>query len=306
MFIYKIDKIIGKLYKRIFPEQVRGIVFMLHRVSDKVEEKLFANENMKIPPLVFQKQIQQIKSKYNIISIWDINKYHNKSKPFAVITFDDGYKDNYLNAHPILCNEKVPYTIFATKDFLDQKAVLWWYVLEDLLLQNDSITLSDGSSYLCKDKKDKESVFLEIRDKILCLNQTKLLEELQSLFSNYSIDWYGKNKELCLNWDDYSYMVDSPYVTFGDHTKHHFNLKKLETTGLVVQEIFDGQVSSRKKRVLAYPFGTDNEVSLREEKIAKKLKYKYAFVSYGGEISNYSLLNKYALPRVMLTEDTII
>ena len=54
----------------------------------------------------------------------------------------------------------------------------------------------------------------------------------------------------------------------------------------------------------AYPFGSDNEVSLREVNVLETLPFSAAFLAYGGAVKhNHLEKRKFALPRIMLTED---
>lgn len=43
----------------------------------------------------------------------------------VLVYFDDGYKDNYLNAYPVLKRLGIPATIFVVTDCLDKKKILW-------------------------------------------------------------------------------------------------------------------------------------------------------------------------------------
>mgnify|MGYP001583742196 FL=1 len=43
----------------------------------------------------------------------------------ALVYFDDGYKDNYYNAYPILKRLGIPATTFVVSDCIDQKRILW-------------------------------------------------------------------------------------------------------------------------------------------------------------------------------------
>lgn len=57
----------------------------------------------------------------------------------ALVYFDDGYKDNYLNAYPVLKRLGIPATIFVVTDCLDKKKILWETVLNP---ENANIFLS--------------------------------------------------------------------------------------------------------------------------------------------------------------------
>lgn len=288
-----------------------GYVFMLHRVSDIEPNKLFPNENMKVSPAYLDNFIRQTKNRFNIISIAEIGKYLQtpQKKKFIVFTMDDGYKDNFTEALPVFKKYNVPFTIFAAANFPEKNAVLWWYELEDLLLANDEIILSDGSKYKCVTKVEKEQAFLDIRLKILALNQENLVNELNKMFCDYKIDWSAKCDELCLSWEDLQRLNKEPLVTIAAHTAHHFNLKALKSENAVTDEVqqgldlFNGKLGMQPD-FFAYPFGSDNEVSQREVNVLEKMSFSAAFLAYGGAVKNdYWKKRRFALPRMMLTED---
>lgn len=288
-----------------------GYVFMLHRVSDIEPNKLFPNENMKVSPAYLDNFIRQTKNRFNIISISEIEKYLQtpQKKKFIVFTMDDGYKDNFTEALPVFKKYNVPFTIFAATNFPEKNAVLWWYELEDLLLANDEIILSDGSKYKCVTKAEKEQAFLDIRLKILALNQENLVNELNKMFCDYKIDWSAKCDELCLSWEDLQMLNKEPLITIAAHTAHHFNLKALKSENAVTDEVqqgldlFNGKLGMQPI-FFAYPFGSDNEVSQREVNVLEKMSFSAAFLAYGGAVKNdYWKKRRFALPRMMLTED---
>ena len=51
--------------------------------------------------------------------------------PFAVLTFDDGYRDNLVHALPVLERHAAPFTIYVTTGFAERRARLWWVELEE-------------------------------------------------------------------------------------------------------------------------------------------------------------------------------
>src|SRR5262245_24688944 len=71
---------------------------------------------------IFEKHIEYLSNYYNILSLEDmINcmKSNDIKDNAIVITFDDGYKDVYLNAYPILRRYSVPATIFLPTSCID-------------------------------------------------------------------------------------------------------------------------------------------------------------------------------------------
>ena len=82
----------------------RGCILMLHRIRDEPRQ-LDNNAGLDISSADFKKVIDKLhKLDYDIISLDEVLPrltYRRKQKRFAVLTFDDGYKDNYTKALPI-------------------------------------------------------------------------------------------------------------------------------------------------------------------------------------------------------------
>ena len=287
-----------------------AVIFMLHRVVPFEKNRLFANENMKVSPKFLEKIILELKDKgYEFISLdelYDILQNQQKVDKKIILTLDDGYKDNYEIAYPIFKKHNVPFTIYLTTSFPDRNALLWWYVLEDLIIENDELVVED-MRYICKNYEDKNRVFLVIRDKILKLDQKNLLNELNNLFKSYKIDWFSKNEELCMSWEDVLNLSKDSLCTIGGHTKNHYAFNKLSE-----DEIID-EVEGANKKIeekigkdiehFAYPFGSINEVESREFEIMKRFHFKTVTTTRKGNI--YLEHKKFidcCLPRIMLVD----
>lgn len=308
MLIKRIIRKFLRIFFKIFKyDKPLGYVFMLHRIAEIENDKLFPNENMKVSPAFLDSQLEILKKTYNIIPASHIPLYLKKrhKKPFIVFTIDDGYKDNLYNALPVFQKHNIPFTVFVTIDFPDQKAVLWWYVLEDLLLKNDLLHLNNGKTYECRTKAEKETAFMEIRAEILKSDQTDLVNQLNRLFYGYKIDWFSKTKELCMTWDEVKLLSEEPLVTIGGHTVHHYNLKQLPESQAAEEILLGNKLLAEKIGkdidVFAYPFGSPNEANKREYKIITRYFSGLAFIAFGGAVTKLSKRN--VLPRIMFTHD---
>lgn len=289
--------------------EAQGVILMLHRVSDWEIGKLFQNENMKVSPGRLESFILSHQDNYDFIRLEDVpaRLRSPQQKKFMVFTMDDGYKDNLTEALPVFRKHKVPFTIFITTDFPDKQALLWWYMLEDLLLSHDTITLENGETYPARTEEEKTQSFTLLRRLILSLNQENLQEEIERLFKNYPIDWVALCNQLCLSWEDIEELRREPLVTIGAHTQHHRNLKQLPSSDAVKQEVMNGwhllaQKARLQASVFAYPFGSTNEAGPREFQALSELSntFNLAVIAHGGLVSACS--SPYALERTMLTE----
>lgn len=198
-------------------------IIMYHRIGAN-------NEDWSLDTLdtsVFEKQIKYLTKTHKIISLEDFaqNLIDKKELPkrVAVITFDDGYKDNYKNAYPILKKYKIPATIFLTTGHIESNKLFWWdkigYIL--LNLKQKEINLEDiGLIKPCLIQKNR-NIFDETMYKFSIILEEKkheIINELEKIFNKDIPKEIGKNNTL--SWDEVKEMSENN-IDFGAHTVNH-------------------------------------------------------------------------------------
>ena len=110
-------------------------ILMYHSVSPLVEK----NDRLKITPDNFDRQMHFLRAqRYNIITLEEVADLlrNNKKIPARTIavTFDDGYRDNYTYAYPILKKYRIPATIFIIVSEVGrvQGDRLFWNKIKDM------------------------------------------------------------------------------------------------------------------------------------------------------------------------------
>ena len=287
-----------------------GIVFMLHHIIKKNKKLIPTNEDLKVSPSFLENIIQKYKRKgFHFISLDQLSDIINTGRrpehPFIAFTIDDGYLDNYTQALPVFERQQVPFTIFVATDFIDKKAILWWDILEDLILKNDSVIFG-GNKYQCQTFQEKWDVFRILREKILLFDQTKIEKELKEAFSSYDIDWYEPVCRQSMTWEQVKEISQHPLCTIGGHTVSHLALNKLSDQEFR-KEIADGvnklqSATGKPIQHFAYPYGSPNEIGEREYKLISEFNFKTVFTAYGGCITENNKHQITHLPRVYLHE----
>ena len=100
-----------------------GVIVAFHRVNDDLTDSLTCSESK------FRNFCAFFKSRFEVISLPEMIKLLNRNESVAgklVITFDDGYRDNFLNAAPILKEMELPASFFITTGFIGNETVAWW------------------------------------------------------------------------------------------------------------------------------------------------------------------------------------
>jgi len=115
-------------------------VLVYHNITDGLVPKEWPQ--MTTPKELFDRQMRYLKENgYNVVPAEQIVSILNSSGPVPSktisITFDDGYRDNYKNAFPILKRYGLRGTIFITTDFIGKPdgpfyGYLNWEEIEDM------------------------------------------------------------------------------------------------------------------------------------------------------------------------------
>lgn len=289
-----------------------GYILVLHRVCPPVPgTRLQANAGMEMTPKKLEAVIQFFRNRdYEFISpdqlVERLPNRKNKRK-FVVFTFDDGYADNYLHTYPVLKKHHVPFTIYVTTSFPDKKAILWWYILEDLLLEKDRIVIKTGTGereFNCSSLNEKEETFRDIRSIIMNASTNNYIETVTAIFEPYGIDVYCKTSELTMSWEQIALLSRDPLVTIGAHTVNHYTLSKLSLAE-VKNEMLEckRRLESRlDKEVLhfSYPYGGKEEAGKREFELVKACGFKTAVTARFAGIFPAHKHHLECLPRIFI------
>jgi len=293
-----------------------GSILMFHRVCPNgSKRRIRGNSGLEVTPEYLESTIRFLRqNNYEIVSLTRaaqiLSAGGNGEKKFAVFTFDDGYADNYLHAYPIFKKHEVPFTIYVTTQLPDGDAILWWYLLEDLILNESLIEFKFNGrkyQYSCDSFWGKESTYQAIHRLILNGPIDNLTERVQQIFKNYDdINFLEKTSKLALSWQQIREMSEDHLVEIGAHTINHPSLNKLSEAA--VQKEMEGsrdRIESeigKKVEHFCYPFGTRNEVGEREFRIAKQCGFKTSTTTCSANIfaEHKNFLER--LPRIAINQ----
>jgi peptidoglycan/xylan/chitin deacetylase (PgdA/CDA1 family) len=98
-------------FRKKILKRYRTIILTYHRVRNDGKDP-----DISVSTVKFEREMAYLKRHFNVISLGtlinDIGKSPNILVDNIAITFDDGYKDNYLNAYPVLKRHGLSATIF--------------------------------------------------------------------------------------------------------------------------------------------------------------------------------------------------
>ena len=100
-------------------------ILMYHSIDTNIDPKTGKLNELKVPKEVFREQMRYFKDNgFTTLTMSEAYDFfqNNKGIPAksVLITFDDGYVDNYLNAYPVLKEFSFNATVFMITDLVDK------------------------------------------------------------------------------------------------------------------------------------------------------------------------------------------
>lgn len=302
----------------------RGKVVILtyHRVLTQSEVSAnFVQSGMYVLQEVFERHIRYLKQSYTILSleelleVWRRKTLAPKQK-YCIVTFDDGWVDNYRYAYPILRCYDIPATIFLPTDYIGTHEWFWpdrlAFVLETIRKTcSPSSKLAKGAALLQQlslaDVYDRGDDFWHsdtVVDQIIERGKDFPLREVQELVATLAKEWNINlpQERVVLNWDEVGEM-SKHNISFGSHSCSHQILTNA-TEKDVLEELSRSKAILTDKGILyvpvfCYPNGNSN-ASIQA--LVKNCGYQAA-VGVGLGVEGASPGNRYNIRRIGIHND---
>ena len=258
-------KTFNPLLLNFINERNKLLVFYFHGLYKDLEEKnmnhVDPQNNFTIAE--FNAFIEYfLAHRYQFISPADLSKPLDADRPYAMLTFDDGYFNNHLALERLEAYQ-VPATFFIATRYIEQNRSYWWDVVYKHRLK--------AGAPLAKIRAEQEHLK---EHKIEFIDQYVEKEFGAGAIQPWSdIDRPFTPAELI----DFA---NNPWVTIGNHTSNHSILTNCSADE-VVQEI---EVASQYlshllgwvPKTIAYPNGNYNDMILR---VSKDLSFDAVFTT---------------------------
>lgn len=284
-----------------------GYIYMFHRVAPK-DGALPVIDELRVSPTYFRQFLLDKIGGGKFVDLQRLTESLRGGKmksPFYLITFDDGYEDNYTYAYPILKELGIPFVIYVSVDLIYDHQPIWNYplIIERIVRKNDELKLKNGMHIICRTIEEKNRAFIELKSWLFSLPYETLRGEFERVLKDYLTDDVFPNNTL--TWEQLREMANDSLCTIGSHTMSHCRLVMKDNDSLM-HELHDSKrILSEKLGVeiehLSYPYGWITDVSNEAIEVAKRVGYKTGLRSFGGPVrrKDKDLFN---LKRIMVTE----
>lgn len=290
--------------------RAKGVIFTLHRVLPEAPVVFAPNGILQITPGFLEVVIVQAKKAgFDIVDLDEAVRRLTdaQARPFVVLTFDDGYRDNLVHALPILKKHQAPFTLYLPTALVDGVGIVWWQALEDIIAANELVVvdLPEGPHYGdAKTLEQKNKSFAYVYDRYRKMPEPEREKSIRALAARYDFDLARHCRDLIMDWTELKPFAAEPLCTIGAHTVHHFELSKLPETQMRAEIEQSAKVLAAqfgiKPRHLSYPIGGIAAAGPREFAVAKDLGFTTAVTTRPGGLYAEHADHLTALPRISL------
>ncbi len=250
----------------------RLTILTYHRISVPGTHPHLDDGVISCMPEEFEEQMQWLSKVATPIGFGDLAAIEDGKSalpPKAVIvTFDDGYLDNYLYAFPILRKLKIPATIFLATGFVGTRNPFWW----------------DVAVYALEVSGVGEGRATEELERLKRLPEAERRKLVAGYLRAAHVDPEAFPRSI-VSWEEVKEMAENG-IEFGGHTVTH------PVLSTVTPELLEAEVSGcaeairerlgRAPLAFAYPVGRSFAVNDAAVEVVRSAGFRYAVTTEYG------------------------
>jgi peptidoglycan/xylan/chitin deacetylase (PgdA/CDA1 family)/CelD/BcsL family acetyltransferase involved in cellulose biosynthesis len=281
-------------------KQIAARILCYHRVNDENDPFFEA-----ISTRAFAQHMEYLSRCYTVVSISEIMRHleDGTSKESLVgITLDDGYRDNFENAFPILQRYGLPATIFLTTGSIDSGEPLWFERLAEAVKKTKKehldLEIDIPRRFWMRTTPERldanRQIFLVLRS----LDNAERTCWLQEILKYLGAPCESERRNKMLTWEQIR-LMNANRIDFGGHTVTHPFLSKLTPSEAA------WEISESKRRIeeelqqlvhyFAYPNGREDDFAAWSGDLLRAAGYQAAMTTRWG--INYPWTDRMQLKR---------
>lgn len=269
------------------------IVLIYHRVIALPTDP----EMIAVSPVHFRQQMEYLKQNFRILRFEE--DWSRIKEPAVVVTFDDGYADNVLEALPILDEVGVPASFFVSTGHIGTGKQFWWHQLQDVLLRNgvfpDQFELKDsryGRVWSTVSLPKRAALYAALSllfRKLSPYRQEDWLDQLRA--------WVPPSPEETgiqrhMSAIELQRLAASPWATIGAHTVTHAALSLLSEEEQRY-EIFSSKqqlemITGKTVETFSYPFGRKCEYNRTSVRLCREAGFLRVAANFPGQAHKWT------------------
>jgi peptidoglycan/xylan/chitin deacetylase (PgdA/CDA1 family) len=304
-----------------------ALVLMYHRVADEPCDPWA----LCVSPSRFDEQMAVLRQSAYVLPLRQLQDHLGgdaDQPPSVIVTFDDGYSDNFHAARPVLERHGVPATFFIISGYVGRPHEFWWDELDRLLLQPGHLPASfrldlDGSTvdadltgrteYPREDFErnrlwraweppptPRHALYYSLWQRLRPMTAPDRQLALATIRRWAGFDSRGRSSRLAMAAADLAALAGHPLVEIGCHTQTHPRLSSLPLTEQAaeirgcrdhLELLLEQPVTS-----FAYPYGDVDDYTAETAALVREIGLSVACSTSSGIVTRES--NVFELPRI--------
>lgn len=259
------------------PRRPALLILMYHRVLPPDHTELpIIQPGMVVYPQTFNMHLRIVRERFEVVHLGDWLARRARGQPLpkkaCAITFDDGWRDNYDHAFPLLRAAGLPATIFLVSDMVGTPDTFWPERLARLLWNRGrgqssavwALTEFDwlrtlGVAYPFGERPPTRSEIDAIIQQSKRYSEAELNQKLRAMAPHIAQEEAAAVPDI-LDWHQVNEMAASGLVSFGSHTRHHVRLGDALDKSLLLDEVRTSREiiekhTNRSVELFCYPNG---------------------------------------------------
>lgn len=286
-------ELIGRHYRGL------GLILVFHEVQQDVDAELRTG----CSPAQLRNWIERLRAAGRDIVTLDeaLQRLKDPSaRPFAVISFDDAYRDTMKVALPVLEELQAPMTAFVPTGAITGSLFAWWLGLRELFKSRERVDIAAmNRQFSCPDLPSKARGLRRVSAWLM--SDFSRAGDLTCTFDQYGISLPDLVAQYCLNEKELLEFSSHRLVTTGAHTDTHPCLADLDDSEVATEissnKAYLERIVGRRVDHFAYPFGSHVACGSREASIAEAAGFRSAVTTRPGHLFPNHLHHRYMLPR---------
>lgn len=271
-----------------------AVILIYHRIADVPVDPF----RLAVSPVNFASHLEYLRDNYTVLSLVEfVERKEKKSLPHrsVVITFDDGYRDNYQQGWQILDTYRTPATIFVTTGAIGRPCEFWWDELEWIMFSSPELPSELTLNIQGREKRWSFATqelqtrsFWSIHESIRVLPNLEREKALGELSSWAGLQRFGRSQHIAMTQEELHQIAQSELIEIGAHTRTHPILSTLNKEDQS-DEIMRGKnelegMTGKPIKTFSFPYGKPEDYSLDTLEIVRSAGFQTALTTIHGAV----------------------
>jgi CelD/BcsL family acetyltransferase involved in cellulose biosynthesis/peptidoglycan/xylan/chitin deacetylase (PgdA/CDA1 family) len=266
-------------------------IFQYHRINDDRDPFLAA-----LPTETFRAQMQYLAANFPLMTLDQLARGDfQAAEPYSVaVTFDDGYRDSFVCAFPILKELRIPATVFLATGYIDNRALPWYDQVrlafklttrskfEVERISGEGIEAKQGDF---QDMSTRARLAERVLRWLRGMPEYERKHSMNEVFRALAVPVDLNLPNQMLRWEEVRQMAACG-ISFGAHTVNHPVLSKISDADMRREILVSKKtIENRLQKPVAhfaYPFGQPPDFNAQTKIIIQESGFKTAVTTVWG------------------------